>query len=127
MSPDGANTGPEDLGRPRCPLGAIAFGVGSSEVEHVFATQCLPQRRPRDLAVTVDGELPLGVVAKDVILSLIGRVGVAGGQGSAVEYRGSTIEGLSMEGRMTICNMSIEGGARVGMVAPDDTTVAWLE
>jgi 3-isopropylmalate/(R)-2-methylmalate dehydratase large subunit len=108
-------------------FGAIAFGVGSSEVEHVFATQTLPQRRPRDLAVTVDGDLPVGVVAKDVILGLIGRVGVAGGQGSAVEYRGSTIERLSMEGRMTVCNMSIEWGARVGMVAPDDKTFAWLE
>src|ERR671922_2045072 len=108
-------------------FGAIAFGIGTSEVEHVLATQTLPQRRPRDLAVTIDGDLPLGVVAKDVILGLIGRVGVAGGQGSAVEYRGSTIRGLSMEGRMTVCNMSIEWGARVGMVAPDDTTFRYLE
>src|SRR5436190_490931 len=108
-------------------FGAIAFGIGTSEVEHVLATQCLPQRRPRDLAVTVDGTLPLGVVAKDVVLSLIARAGVAGGQGCAVEYRGSTIRGLSMEGRMTICNMSIEWGARVGMVAPDETTFAYLE
>jgi 3-isopropylmalate/(R)-2-methylmalate dehydratase large subunit len=108
-------------------FGALAFGIGTSEVEHVLATQCLPQRRPRDLAVTVDGELPVGVVAKDVVLGLIGRVGVSGGQGCAVEYRGSTIRGLSMEGRMTVCNMSIEWGSRVGMVAPDDTTFAYLE
>jgi 3-isopropylmalate/(R)-2-methylmalate dehydratase large subunit len=108
-------------------FGAIAFGIGTSEVEHVLATQCLPQRRPRDLAVTVEGDLPPGVVAKDVVLGLIARAGIAGGQGCAVEYRGSTIRGLSMEGRMTICNMSIEWGARVGMVAPDDTTFAYLE
>jgi 3-isopropylmalate/(R)-2-methylmalate dehydratase large subunit len=108
-------------------FGAIAFGIGTSEVEHVLATQCLPQARPRELAVTIEGELPVGVVAKDVVLSLIARAGIAGGQGCAVEYRGSTIRGLSMEGRMTICNMSIEWGARVGMVAPDDTTFAYLE
>jgi 3-isopropylmalate/(R)-2-methylmalate dehydratase large subunit len=108
-------------------FGAIAFGIGTSEVEHVLATQTLPQRRPRDLAVTVDGELPAGVVAKDVVLGLIARSGIAGGQGCAVEYRGSAIRALSMEGRMTICNMSIEWGARVGMVAPDDTTFAYLE
>jgi 3-isopropylmalate/(R)-2-methylmalate dehydratase large subunit len=108
-------------------FGAIAFGIGTSEVEHVLATQCLPQRRPRDLAVTVEGVLPIGVVAKDVVLSLISQAGIAGGQGCAVEYRGSTIRDLSMEGRMTICNMSIEWGARVGMVAPDDTTFAYLE
>ena len=108
-------------------LGALAFGIGTSEVEHVLATQCLWQRRPRDMAVTVDGELPLGVVAKDLVLGLIARAGIAGGQGSAVEYRGSTIRGLSMEGRMTVCNMSIEWGARVGMVAPDETTFAYLE
>ncbi len=108
-------------------FGTLAFGVGSSEVEHVLATQCLPQRRPHDLAVTVEGELPLGVVAKDLVLGLIGRVGVSGGHGSAVEYRGSTIRRLSMESRMTVCNMSIEWGARVGMVAPDDTTFGYLE
>ena len=108
-------------------FGAIAFGIGTSEVEHVLATQCLHQRRPRDLAVTIDGPLPPGVVAKDVVLGLIARAGIAGGQGCAVEYRGSTIRDLSMEGRMTICNMSIEWGARVGMVAPDDTTFAYLE
>jgi len=88
-------------------FGALAFGIGSSEVEHVLATQCLPQGRPHDLAVTIEGELPLGVVAKDVVLGLVSRVGISGGQGSAVEYRGSTIRALSMEGRMTICNMSI--------------------
>jgi 3-isopropylmalate/(R)-2-methylmalate dehydratase large subunit len=108
-------------------FGAIAFGIGTSEVEHVLATQCLPQSRPRDLAVTIEGALPPGVVAKDVVLGLIARAGIAGGQGCAVEYRGSTIRDLSMEGRMTICNMSIEWGARVGMVAPDDTTFAYLE
>ena len=108
-------------------FGAIAIGVGTSEVEHVLATQCLTQRRPSDLAVTVEGALPLGVVAKDVALGLIARVGVAGGQGCMVEYRGSTIRGLSMEGRMTVCNMSIEWGARVGMVAPDDRTFGFLE
>ena len=108
-------------------FGAIAFGVGTSEVEHVLATQCLVQRRPRDLAVTIEGRLPLGVTAKDVVLGLIARVGIAGGQGCAVEYRGSTVRALSMEGRMTICNMSIEWGARVGMVAPDDSTFAYLE
>jgi 3-isopropylmalate/(R)-2-methylmalate dehydratase large subunit len=108
-------------------FGAIAFGIGTSEVEHVLATQCLVQRRPRDLAVTIEGRLPLGVTAKDVVLGLIARVGIAGGQGCAVEYRGSTVRALSMEGRMTICNMSIEWGARVGMVAPDDSTFAYLE
>src|SRR3989441_240112 len=108
-------------------FGAIAIGVGTSEVEHVLATQCLTQRRPNDLAVTIDGELPLGVVAKDVALGLIARAGVAGGQGGMVEYRGPTIRGLSLEGRMTVCNMSIEWGARVGMVAPDDTTFSYVE
>jgi 3-isopropylmalate/(R)-2-methylmalate dehydratase large subunit len=108
-------------------FGALAFGIGTSEVEHVLATQTLSQVRPRDLAVTIDGGLPAGVVAKDVVLGLIARCGVAGGQGCAVEYRGSTVRQLSMEGRMTVCNMSIEWGARVGMVAPDDTTFAYLE
>jgi 3-isopropylmalate/(R)-2-methylmalate dehydratase large subunit len=108
-------------------FGAMAFGIGSSEVEHVLATQCLWQRRPRQMAVTVEGDLPVGVTAKDVVLGLIARAGVAGGQGRAVEYRGSTLRNLSMEGRMTICNMSIEWGARVGMVAPDDKTFAYLE
>jgi 3-isopropylmalate/(R)-2-methylmalate dehydratase large subunit len=108
-------------------FGALAFGIGTSEVELVLATQCLPQTRARDLAVTVDGELPLGVTAKDVVLGVIGLTGISFGQGHLVEYRGSTIRGLSMEGRMTICNMSIEWGAKAGMVAPDDTTFSYLE
>ncbi|MDQ6721562.1 MAG: 3-isopropylmalate dehydratase large subunit [Candidatus Dormibacteraeota bacterium] len=108
-------------------FGALAFGIGTSEVELVLATQCLPQNRLRDLAVTVDGELPLGVTAKDVVLGIIGRTGISEGQGHLVEYRGSTIRGLSMEGRMTVCNMSIEWGAKAGMVAPDDTTFSYLE
>jgi len=108
-------------------FGALAFGIGTSEVEHVLATQSLPQATPGTLAVTVDGELPAGVTAKDVVLSIIARIGTAGGIGSIIEYRGSAIRGLSMEGRMTVCNMSIEAGARAGMVAPDDTTYSWLE
>src|SRR5688572_23658249 len=108
-------------------FGALAFGIGTSEVEHVLATQTLPQRRPGTMAVTVDGELPAGVTAKDIILAIIGRIGTGGGVGNVVEYRGSAIRALSMEGRMTVCNMSIEGGAKAGMVAPDDTTFAYLE
>jgi 3-isopropylmalate/(R)-2-methylmalate dehydratase large subunit len=108
-------------------FGALAFGIGTSEVEHVLATQTLPQRRPGTMAVTVEGDLPAGVTAKDVILAVIGRIGTGGGMGSVIEYRGSAIRSLSMEGRMTVCNMSIEGGARAGMVAPDDTTFAYLE
>jgi 3-isopropylmalate/(R)-2-methylmalate dehydratase large subunit len=108
-------------------LGALAFGIGTSEVEHVLATQTLPQARPGTFAVTVDGDLPPGVTAKDIVLSVIARIGTAGGVGSIIEYRGSAIRALSMEGRMTVCNMSIEGGARAGMVAPDDTTYAYLE
>jgi len=108
-------------------FGALAFGIGTSEVEHVLATQTLPQRRPGTMAVTVDGDLPAGVTAKDVILAIIGRIGTGGGVGHILEYRGSTIRGLSMEGRMTVCNMSIEAGARAGMIAPDDTTFAYLE
>jgi 3-isopropylmalate/(R)-2-methylmalate dehydratase large subunit len=108
-------------------FGALAFGIGTSEVELVLATQTVPQAKPKQMAVTIDGDLPLGVVAKDVVLGLIGQVGVAGGQGYAVEYRGSTMQALSMEGRMTVCNMSVEWGARFGMVAPDDKTFAWLE
>ena len=107
-------------------FGALAFGIGTSEVEHVLATQTLPQARPRTMSVTVDGELPVGSGAKDVILSIIGRIGTGGGIGSVIEYRGAAIESLSMEGRMTVCNMSIEAGARAGMVAPDDTTFAYL-
>ena len=108
-------------------FGALAFGIGTSEVEHVLATQTLPQVRPGTMAVTVSGDLPAGVTAKDVVLSIIARVGTGGGIGSIIEYRGSAIRGLSMEGRMTVCNMSIEAGARAGLVAPDDTTFAYLE
>lgn len=108
-------------------FGALAFGIGTSEVEHVLATQTLPQRRPRTMAVTVEGELPFGVTAKDLILGIISRIGVGGGIGRVVEYRGSAVRSLSMEGRMTVCNMSIEAGARAGMIAPDDTTYAYLE
>ena len=108
-------------------FGALAFGIGTSEVEHVLATQCLPQRRLPDVVVDVDGSLPEGVTAKDVVVGLIAQEGVAGGVGSLVEYRGDVIRALSMESRMTICNMTIEWGARVGMVAPDDTTFAYLE
>ena len=108
-------------------FGALAFGIGTSEVEHVLATQTLPQARPGTMAVTVEGELPAGVTAKDVVLAIIGRIGTGGGIGSVIEYRGSAIRALSMEGRMTVCNMSIEAGARAGLVAPDDTTFAYLE
>ncbi|CAN5845697.1 MAG: 3-isopropylmalate dehydratase large subunit [Ilumatobacteraceae bacterium] len=108
-------------------FGALAFGIGTSEVEHVLATQTLPQARPRWMSVEVDGQLPAGVTAKDVILSVIGEIGTGGGIGHVIEYRGSAIRNLSMEGRMTVCNMSIEAGARAGLVAPDDTTFAYLE
>ena len=108
-------------------FGALAFGIGTSEVEHVLATQTLPQVRPGTMAVAVTGELPAGATAKDVILAIIGRIGTGGGIGSIIEYRGDTIERLSMEGRMTICNMSIEAGAKAGLIAPDDTTFAYLE
>ena len=108
-------------------FGALAFGIGTSEVEHVLATQSLPQARPKTMAVTVDGELQPGVTAKDVILAIIGKIGTGGGIGHIIEYRGSTIRSLSMEGRMTVCNMSIEAGAKAGMVAPDDTTFAYVE
>ena len=108
-------------------FGALAFGIGTSEVEHVLATQSLPQQRPKTMAITIDGELPAGVTAKDVILAVIGRIGTGGGIGHIVEYRGSAIRALSMEGRMTVCNMSIEAGAKAGMIAPDDTTFAYIE
>ena len=108
-------------------FGALAFGIGTSEVEHVLATQALPQKRPATMAVTIDGELPPGVTAKDLVLAVIGRIGTGGGSGHIIEYRGSALRGLSMEGRMTVCNMSIEAGARAGMIAPDDTTFAYLE
>lgn len=108
-------------------FGALAFGIGSTEVGHVFATQCLLQRKPKTFAITVEGELRPGVTAKDLILSIIGRIGVSGGTGYVFEYRGSAIRALSMDERMTICNMSIEAGARAGMIAPDETTFAYLE
>jgi 3-isopropylmalate/(R)-2-methylmalate dehydratase large subunit len=108
-------------------FGALAFGMGTSEVEHVLATQTLPQIRPKMMAVTVNGELPAGVTAKDLILAIIAEIGTGGGQGYIVEYRGEAIRALSMEGRMTVCNMSIEAGARAGMIAPDETTFAYLE
>jgi 3-isopropylmalate/(R)-2-methylmalate dehydratase large subunit len=108
-------------------FGALAFGIGTSEVEHVLATQTLPQQRPGTMAVTVEGDLPAGATAKDVILAIIGRIGTGGGIGSVIEYRGSTIRALSMEGRMTVCNMSIEAGAKAGLIAPDDVTFAYLE
>ena len=107
-------------------FGALAMGIGTSEVEHVLATQTLPLRPFKTMAVNVDGELPAGVSAKDIILAVIAKIGTGGGQGHVIEYRGSAIESLSMEGRMTICNMSIEAGARAGMVAPDETTYEFL-
>jgi 3-isopropylmalate/(R)-2-methylmalate dehydratase large subunit len=107
-------------------FGALAFGIGTSEVEHVLATQTLHQRKPKSMAVTVNGDLPFGVAAKDIILGIIAKIGTAGATGHVIEYRGSAIEQLSMEGRMTICNMSIEAGARAGMIAPDDTTIEYL-
>ncbi|MBA2239911.1 MAG: 3-isopropylmalate dehydratase large subunit [Solirubrobacterales bacterium] len=107
-------------------FGALAFGIGTSEVEHVLATQCLVQRRPRTMRIDYRGELGAGVTAKDLILATIGRLGTAGMAGYAVEYAGETIRGLSMENRMTICNMTIEGGGRAGMIAPDETTFEWV-
>jgi 3-isopropylmalate/(R)-2-methylmalate dehydratase large subunit len=108
-------------------FGALAFGIGTSEVEHVLATQTLPQVRPKTMAVTVEGSLPAGVTAKDVALTIIGTIGTGGGIGHVIEYRGSAIRSLSMEGRMTLCNMSIEGGARAGLVAPDETTFSYVQ
>jgi 3-isopropylmalate/(R)-2-methylmalate dehydratase large subunit len=108
-------------------LGALAFGIGTSEVEHVLATQTLPQLRPKTMAITVQGTLPEGVSAKDLILAVIARIGTGGGQGYVLEYRGSAVRALSMAGRLTICNMSIEAGARAGLVAPDDVTFGYLE
>jgi 3-isopropylmalate/(R)-2-methylmalate dehydratase large subunit len=108
-------------------FGALAFGIGTSEVEHVLATQTLPHRRPATMSIAVEGDLPSGVSAKDVILGIIARIGTNGGVGHVLEYRGSAIRSLSMEGRMTVCNMSIEAGARAGLIAPDDTTFAYLE
>jgi 3-isopropylmalate/(R)-2-methylmalate dehydratase large subunit len=108
-------------------FGALAFGIGSTEVGHVFATQCLLQRKPKTFAVNVEGTLRPGVTAKDLILAIIGKVGIDGGTGYVFEYRGSAIRALSMDERMTVCNMSIEAGARAGMIAPDETTFAYLE
>src|SRR6266550_7695853 len=109
-----------------CALGALAWGIGTSEIEHVLATQTIWQKRPGAMAVSVNGALPPECSAKDVILGIIARIGTAGGAGTVIEYRGSTIRALSLEGRMTICNMSIEEGARAGIVAPDEVTFAWL-
>ncbi len=108
-------------------FGALAFGIGTSEVEHVLATQTLPQTRPKWMSVTVDGTLSPGVTAKDVILAIIGQIGTGGGIGHVIEYRGSAIRSLSMEGRMTVCNMSIEAGAKAGLIAPDDITFDYLQ
>jgi len=107
-------------------LGALAFGIGTSEIEHVLATQCLLQQRPKTFKIQIDGQLGYGVTAKDIILSIIGQIGTAGGTGSVIEYAGSAIRALSVEERMTVCNMSIEGGARAGMIAPDDKTFEYL-
>src|SRR6266581_3754501 len=108
-------------------FGCLAFGIGTSEVEHVLATQCLLTKKAKSMRVTVDGALPFGCSAKDVALAIIGKIGTAGGTGHAIEFAGSTIRALSMEGRMTVCNMSIEAGARAGMIAVDDTTIAYLK
>ena len=108
-------------------FGALAFGIGTSEVEHVMATQTLPQGKPKTFRISVEGDLPMGVTAKDIVLHIIGEIGTAGATGYVVEYAGSAIRALSMEGRMTICNMSIEAGARAGMIAPDATTFAYLK
>ncbi|WP_421118963.1 3-isopropylmalate dehydratase large subunit [Aquihabitans daechungensis] len=108
-------------------FGALAFGIGTSEVEHVLATQTLPQAAAKTLAINVEGDLPAGSTAKDVILAILGRIGTGGGIGHIAEYRGSAIRALSMEGRMTVCNMSIEAGAKAGLIAPDETTFAYLE
>src|SRR5947209_6717658 len=107
-------------------FGALAFGIGTSEVEHVLATQCLAQPRPRSMRIHYDGELGFGVTAKDLILGTIGQMGVAGAAGHVVEFAGEAIEALTMEGRMTVCNMTIEGGGRAGMIAPDETTFSWF-
>jgi len=108
-------------------FGSLAFGIGTSEVEHVLATQTLPQRMPRTLAIEVEGALPAGTVAKDLILHILSVIGVDGGTGHVIEYRGQAVRDLSMEGRMTVCNMSIEGGARAGVISPDETTFAYLK
>ena len=107
-------------------FGALAFGIGTSEVEHVLATQTLPQNPPKTMAIEVEGDIPAGVTAKDIVLAIIGEIGTGGGIGHVIEYRGSAIRALSMEGRMTVCNMSIEAGARAGLIAPDETTFEYL-
>src|SRR6202163_893015 len=107
-------------------FGALAFGIGTSEVEHVLATQCMVQSRPRSMRISYGGELGFGVTAKDLILGTLGQLGVGGMTGHVVEYAGPAIEALSMEGRMTVCNMTIEGGGRAGMIAPDETTFEWF-
>ena len=107
-------------------FGALAFGIGTTEVGHVFATQALLQRKPKSLAINVEGQLRPGVTAKDLILAIIGKIGVSGGTGYVIEYRGSTMRALSMDERMTVCNMSIEAGARAGMIAPDEITFDYL-
>src|SRR5271166_2173436 len=108
-------------------FGTLAFGIGTSEVEHVLATQCLVQSRSKTMHIVVNGKRPKGVTAKDIILAIIGKIGIGGGNGHVVEYAGEAVRGLTMEGRMTMCNMTIEGGARAGMIAPDETTFAYLE
>src|SRR4030081_2948697 len=107
-------------------FGALAFGIGTSEVEHVLATQCMVQQKPRSMRIRYEGELGFGVTAKDLILATLGQLGGGGMTGHVVEYAGPAIEALSMEGRMTVCNMTIEGGGRAGMIAPDETTLAWF-
>src|SRR6202453_2883294 len=108
-------------------FGALAHGIGTSEVEHVLATQTLIQSKAKNMKVAVDGELPAGVTAKDIVLAIIGKIGTAGGTGHVIEYAGETIRALDMAGRMTVCNMTIEAGARAGLIAPDDTTFAYVE
>src|SRR5450631_27462 len=108
-------------------FGALAFGIGTSEVEHVLATQCLAQSKPKTFRIAVEGELPKGVTAKDLALGIIGQIGTDGATGHVIEYAGEAVRGLSVEGRMTLCNMSIEAGARAGMVAPDEATVAYVK
>ena len=108
-------------------FGTLAFGIGTSEVEHVLATQCLVQSRSKTMHIVVNGKRPRGVTAKDIILAIIGKIGIGGGNGHVAEYGGEAIRSLSMDGRMTVCNMTIEGGARAGMIAPDETTFAYLE
>src|ERR1700753_872312 len=107
-------------------FGALAFGIGTSEIEHVLATQCLSQFKSKSMRIVYDGALPDGVTAKDLILAIIGQIGTGGGQGHIIEYRGEAVRSLSMEGRMTICNMTIEGGGRAGMIAPDETTFEYV-